>query len=64
VSEQSRLLPQHQTPLTLVQMRQYDLEPQRELVQNVVGEAHTKATGVSYESTGLFLYGFTTPEIC
>jgi hypothetical protein len=59
VSEESRLLPQHQTPLTLVQVRQHDLESQRELVQNVVGEAHIRATGLSDESNGLFLDGFT-----
>jgi hypothetical protein len=62
MSEQSRLLPQHQTPLALVQMRQHDLEPRRELVRNVVGEAPTRATGLPYESNGLFLDGSTSSE--
>ncbi|MCZ7462393.1 hypothetical protein O7595_33340 [Streptomyces sp. WMMC940] len=64
MSEQSRLLRQHQTPLTLVQMRQDDLEPQRKLIQNVGGEAHTRATILSYESNALILYGFTSCATC
>ncbi|MDI9886162.1 hypothetical protein QMZ92_17695 [Streptomyces sp. HNM0645] len=39
-------------------MRQDDLDPQRKLIQNVGGEAHTRSTLLSYESNGLILYGF------
>ena len=58
VSEQPSLLGHYQTPLTFIQVRQDDLKPQRELIQNVVGDAHTRATILSYESNGLLLYGF------
>nr|WP_157901150.1 hypothetical protein [Streptomyces davaonensis] len=58
MSEQPRLLGWHQAPLTLIQMRQNDLEPQRKLIQNIVGEAHTRATNLPYESNELIPYSF------
>jgi hypothetical protein len=43
----------------LIQMRQQHLKPQCELIQNILGEAHTRRTILSYKSNNLFLYDFT-----
>jgi hypothetical protein len=51
------LLPQHQTALTRIQVRQHHLEPQGELAQRGLGEAHTRTTISPRESSNLFLYG-------
>ena len=56
--EQPRPLPQHQPPLPLVQMRQHRIEPQSQLIKNILGNPHTRTTSQSYKNNKLFPYGF------
>jgi hypothetical protein len=56
--EQPGLGRQRQTPLTLVQMREQNIEPSRQLTADLVGYAHTTSTTSSPRSNALFLDGF------